>query len=120
MIVENSQSTYANDTSVIVTDLCIPGLDDTSVIIIKDGDFFNLNYRSIVIILNIRIVVVTRIEIQIHVVGADVYINISSGVSPEIHKIELSIGEYRKFNGSFDKDIGVSVILIKGSRIRFA
>jgi hypothetical protein len=114
IVVEYPQASHAHDTPVVITDLCVPCLDNTAVVVVIDRDIFDLDHSSVVVVLYVRIVVVTRVKIKVYIVGTDVHIYISSAISTEVNKVELTIREYRKLNGTFNEDIGISIIFIIG------
>lgn len=118
VVIEDTQATYAYYATVAIMDLRITRLDDTSVVIIVDRDIFDLDHSAVVVVLHIRIVIVTRVKIQLNITGTDVHIHISSFISPEIDKVELSIGEYRKFNCTFNEHIGITIVGVRSCSSR--
>jgi hypothetical protein len=113
VVIEYTQATHADNAPVAVTDLCVTSLDDTSEIIVIDRNIFDLDYGTVVIVLYIRIVVVTRVEVKANIIGINVHVNVSIRVSTEIDKVKLSIGKNRKFNGAFDKYVSASIVRIR-------
>jgi hypothetical protein len=89
----------------IISDLYTTGLNDPSVVIIKNRYAFNLNYSPIIIILYKRAIVITGIKAVVDMRRDPV--EVASRIKEEI---KLTIGKNGKFDPSFYENIGVSVI----------
>jgi hypothetical protein len=59
---------------------CISGLNDTPILIIIDWNILNLDDSSVIIVLYVGIVIVTRVVINIYVAGIDVDVYISMAI----------------------------------------
>ena len=65
IIINSHIANPSHSTSVIIVYMYSSSLDDTPIIIIINRGVFNLNYRSIVVILNVSTVIITCIEADI-------------------------------------------------------
>jgi hypothetical protein len=102
-IVMDVQSTNSNDASAAVSYLNASCLDDPSIMIIIDRNVLDLYDSTIIVILNIHVIVITRVIGDIHIGRSNGYIY--SIVSSYINKIKLSIWEYRELYTLFHKDV---------------
>jgi len=92
--------------SVPVVDGDIADLIHPPVIIIIYGDVFNLYYRTIIVVLHIWIVVVTRVEGNSRIP----YTDVGPHVNPVVQiKVELTIRVNGKGDPAFFKNKGVSI-----------
>lgn len=88
-IVVNMQSTDSADPTVVIPNVHISYLGNTSVIVIEYGNVLYLDHCTIVIILYKRVIVVARVEGDAYIpnLGTD------SHIHPVVHvKVELTIG----------------------------
>ena len=103
-IVEHMQSAHLHNSSVAVAHRHIAYLTYPTVIIIIYGYVLNLDHRSVIVILHIRIVVVTRIETDVGIRCID-----ADRVVGRKIKIELPVRIDREGNSHLIKDESVSV-----------
>ncbi len=117
IVIINIQS--ANSVYIITTIeyVYISNLTYPSVEIIVNGGVFYLNNRSIIIILNIRSVLVSRIKSDANIACMHTSTNTSSVIDI---KIEFSIRVYGKRNVIFVKNEGVAIVVIRIMDVGFS
>lgn len=81
--------------TVVIADVNITNLVHTAIIVVIDAYILYLNYSTVIIILCIRTVVVSRVEGNAVFTACYLIFNV---------KIEFTVGVNRKRNAIFDKD----------------
>ena len=94
------QTTNSGYPTTIVVDVHIPNLGYPTIVIVVDGDIFHLNNRTVIVILYIWVVIVTRIKSNIGM--AKIYVGIHA-ISIVNIEIELPIWVYRKCDAIFNE-----------------
>ncbi|CAZ98203.1 Putative membrane protein [Zobellia galactanivorans] len=95
MVVIDAHASQSTDASVVITYVNITYLGNTSVIIVINRYVLYLNYRTVIIILGVRAIIITRVKGNTVSTSGDATINV---------KIKLTIRIYRKRNAIFDKN----------------
>jgi hypothetical protein len=67
-------SANAYNTSVVIYNIGVPCTGYPSVLVVKDGDIFDLNYRTVIVVLQIRFVIVTSVVIDIDIARVNVHV----------------------------------------------
>jgi hypothetical protein len=94
--------------SIPVPDINAPDLTYSSIEIIVNRDVFYLDHSAIVVVLNIRVVVKSRVKTQAHIPYAHTYSY--TGIVTNI-KVEFSVRIHRKGDSLFVKNEALSVII---------
>jgi len=100
VIVIHIHAPHSEYPSISVRYIHIPDLGDTTIIIVEYRNIFNLNYGTVIVILGIRTIIISRVEGD--AVPATFYVIVYV-------KIELPIRVYRKRNAVLHKNKGVVV-----------
>jgi hypothetical protein len=100
-VVINVETAYPTNPTIVIPDIYIPDLGNTTVIVIEDRNVLYLDYGTIIIILDKRIVVESRIEGDADIADSGTNTYIDSNVHIEI---ELTIWINRKSYTIFHKD----------------
>lgn len=79
-MVKYPHSTNAYNTSVVIYNVGVSRPGYSSELIVKDGDIFDLNYRTVIVVLKIRFVIETGVVVDIDIARVDVYVYASSVV----------------------------------------
>lgn len=98
--VQSADPTYAAET--VITYIDIARLDDPAVIVIVNRGVLDLDHCSIIVILDIRIIVVTRIKTDAHITEIGMSSKIWT-IAIDV-KVELTVGEYGKLDAALHKN----------------
>ena len=100
VIVDVHPTNACHPSKVVVSDKNISGLDYSSVIIVVNRHIFHLYHRTIIVILDIGVIVISRIETDVHVGNS--HVNTES--ARIVKEVELAVGINCKFNILFNKN----------------
>src|SRR5690606_16585086 len=94
-------------TKVVINNVYVTNLRYSSVPIVVDRDMLYLNDSSVFIILHISAIIITVVKAKAHIrcVNRDAYVR---AILWHI-KIKLTIGEYREFDTTFNKNERITI-----------
>lgn len=101
-----SDAAYVSEA--VIVDKDVPGLDNSSVVIVIHRNTLDLDHCPVIVVLNIGIIIITGVITNVHVGCGNIYAGTTAKIGIVI-EIEFTIRINCKFHCIFNKNEGVVI-----------